>query len=74
MAKLETFEKKNKGKKDTVFIRKVVHEEEIKLDENELLRMEKNANKQIEMANEVIAECNSRLELVNQIRSELKII
>lgn len=68
----EIFEKKNNIKGDFTFIRKIIHEDEFILTEEEIERMEINAKSQIEQAdklkeamNEKLLECEKMRKMLN---------
>ena len=67
----ETFEKKNADKKNKTFIRRLVHEEEVELSIEEIERMERNANAEIDRANLVISDMREKLVECSRLRTLL---
>jgi uncharacterized protein (UPF0335 family) len=66
--RIETFIKKTSDEKDNTVIRRLVIEEEFKATIEEIERMEKNAQTQINNANSLIEEMNAKLEECQKLR------
>ena len=67
----ETFIKKSEDENDKIMIRQLIQEEEFELSLNEIERMERGANKQIEMSNEVITNMRNKLKECEKLRKLL---
>ena len=69
--KTESFHKVKVDKKDKKMIRRLVTEEEFELSLEEIERMERSANMQIEMANELIEDMQAKLAEYAKLRELL---
>lgn len=69
--KVEDFRKKSTNKNNKTIIRRMVQEEEFELSLEEIERMERNANAQIDMANQLIVDMQAKLAQCVELRKLL---